>query len=54
MWNMFHEKSSQYHLRSKNLSMLLQTNTFRYGNDSLKAASYAFQMTLKAKPRLLF
>ena len=35
MWNMFHEKSSQYDLRSKNLLMLPQTNTIRYGNDNV-------------------
>ena len=35
MWNMFHEKSSQYDLRSKNLLILPQANTIRYGNDSL-------------------
>ena len=35
MWNMFHEKSVQHDLRSKNLLMLPQTNTIRYGNDSI-------------------
>ena len=35
MWNMFHEKSIQYNLRSKNLLMLPQTNTIKYGNDSI-------------------
>ena len=35
MWNMFHEKSIQYNLRSKNLLMLPQTNTIEYGNDSI-------------------
>jgi len=35
MWNMFHEKSSQYDLRSKNLLILPQTNTIRHGNDRL-------------------
>ena len=35
MWNMFLEKSSRYDLRSSNLLMLPQTNTIRYGNDSL-------------------
>ena len=31
MWNMFHEKSIQYNLRSKNLLMLPQTNTIKHG-----------------------
>ena len=35
MWNMFYEKSIQYNLRSKNLLMLPQTNTIKYGNDSV-------------------
>ena len=35
MWNMFHEKSIQYNLRSKNLLMLPQPNTIKYGNDSI-------------------
>ena len=35
MCNMFLEKSSRYDLRSNNLLMLPQTNTIRYGNDSL-------------------
>ena len=35
MWNMFHEKSVQYHLRSKNLLMLPETNTVRYGDGSM-------------------
>ena len=34
LWNMFHEKSIQYNLRSKNLLLLPQTNTIKYGNDS--------------------
>ena len=35
MWDMFREKSGQYDLRLKNLLMLPQTNTIRYGNDSI-------------------
>ena len=35
MRNMFQEKSIQYNLRLKNLLMLLQTNTIKYGNDSI-------------------
>ena len=41
VWNMFHEKSIQYNLRSKNLLMLPQTlacfsgNNIKYGNDSI-------------------
>ena len=35
MWNMFHENSIQYNLRSKNLLMLPQTNTIKYRNDSI-------------------
>ena len=35
MWDMFHEKSGQYDLRLKNLLMLPQTSTIRYGNDSI-------------------
>ena len=35
MWNMFHEKSIQYNLPSKSLPMLPQTNTIKYGNDSI-------------------
>ena len=54
MWNMFQEKSIQYNLRSRNLLMLPQTNTIKYGNDSIvfEAASYGitFLMKLKAKP----
>ena len=54
MWNMFHEKSSQYDLRSKNLLILPQTNTVRSGNDYLVFRGSilwnAVQMTLKAKP----
>ena len=35
VWNMFHEKSIQYNLRSKNLLTLPQTNTIKYGSDSI-------------------
>ena len=35
MWNMFQEKSIQYNIRSKKLFMLPQTNTIKYGNDSI-------------------
>ena len=35
MWNMFHEQSIQYTLRSKNLLMLPQTNATKYGTDSI-------------------
>ena len=35
MWKMFHEKTSQYDLQSKNLLMFPQTNIISFGNDSL-------------------
>ena len=33
--NMLHEKSLQYNLRLKNLLMLPQTNTIKYGDDTI-------------------
>ena len=35
MWNIFHEKSIQYNLRLNILLMLPQTNTIKYGNDTI-------------------
>ena len=35
MWNMLHEKSIQYNLRSKNLLMLPQTNAIKYESDRI-------------------